>query len=191
MSDYNNTFTESTGDTIDTTDFSTEFSAIETAIATKADSSSPTLTSPVLNTGVSGTAVLDDDTMATATDTTLATSESIKAYVDAVLTKIASLNTKVLNIGDWNMDTTVSVTVAHGVTLSKIRSIKAIIRNDADNAVFDFTVKDWSPTSGTSATMQADATNVYLGRSTSGGFDNASFDSTGYNRGWITIQYTD
>ena len=42
-----------------------------------------TLTSPVLNTGVSGTAVLDDDTFATASSTTLATSESIKAYVDA------------------------------------------------------------------------------------------------------------
>jgi len=42
-----------------------------------------TLTSPVLNTGVSGTAVLDDDTFATASDTTLATSESIKAYVDS------------------------------------------------------------------------------------------------------------
>jgi hypothetical protein len=41
-----------------------------------------TLTSPVLNTDVSGTAVLDDDTFATASDTTLATSESIKQYVD-------------------------------------------------------------------------------------------------------------
>lgn len=45
-----------------------------------------TLTSPVLNTGVSGTAVLDDDTMATASNTTLATSESIKAYVDTTVT---------------------------------------------------------------------------------------------------------
>ena len=34
--------------------------------------------------------VIDDDTMATATDTTLATSESIKAYVDANSVKIAS-----------------------------------------------------------------------------------------------------
>ncbi len=41
-----------------------------------------TLTSPVLNTSVSGTAVLDDDTFATASATTLATSESIKQYVD-------------------------------------------------------------------------------------------------------------
>jgi hypothetical protein len=43
----------------------------------------PTLTSPVLNTSVSGTAFLDDDTFATASATTLASSESIKAYVDA------------------------------------------------------------------------------------------------------------
>lgn len=38
MSDYTSTFTESTGDTIDTTDFSTEFDAIATASATKQDS---------------------------------------------------------------------------------------------------------------------------------------------------------
>lgn len=37
MSDYTSTFTENTGDTIDTSDFSTEFDAIETAIATKAE----------------------------------------------------------------------------------------------------------------------------------------------------------
>ena len=45
-----------------------------------------TLTSPVFNTGVSGSAVLDDDTFATASSTTLATSESIKAYVDTKVT---------------------------------------------------------------------------------------------------------
>ncbi|MEL0016926.1 MAG: hypothetical protein VW715_17065, partial [Rhodospirillales bacterium] len=42
-----------------------------------------TLTSPVLNTSVSGSAFLDDDTFATATASTLASSESIKAYVDS------------------------------------------------------------------------------------------------------------
>jgi hypothetical protein len=42
-----------------------------------------TLTSPVLNTGVSGSAVLDSDTMSGASATTLSSSESIKAYVDA------------------------------------------------------------------------------------------------------------
>ena len=45
---------------------------------------STTIADPILNGDVSGTGVLDDDTMATASDTTLATSESIKAYVDAM-----------------------------------------------------------------------------------------------------------
>ena len=47
---------------------------------------SPTLTSPVVNTGISGTAVLDSDTMSGVSATTVATSESIKAYVDSQVT---------------------------------------------------------------------------------------------------------
>ena len=42
-----------------------------------------TLTSPVLNTGVSGTAVKDEDNMSSDSATHLATQQSIKAYVDA------------------------------------------------------------------------------------------------------------
>ena len=49
-----------------------------------------TLTSPVFNTGVSGSAILDSDTMSGASATTLSSSESIKAYVDA---QVASENT--------------------------------------------------------------------------------------------------
>jgi len=51
-------------------------------LATTDTLTNKTLTSPVINTGVSGTAVLDDDTFGTASSTTVATSESIKAYVD-------------------------------------------------------------------------------------------------------------
>ena len=42
-----------------------------------------TLTSPVLNTGVSGTAVADEDDMSSNSATKLATQQSIKAYVDS------------------------------------------------------------------------------------------------------------
>ena len=45
-----------------------------------------TLTSPVLNVGVSGTAVLDEDNMASNSPTQLATQQSIKAYVDSQVT---------------------------------------------------------------------------------------------------------
>ena len=45
-----------------------------------------TLTSPVLNTGVSGSAILDEDNLGSDSATQLATQQSIKAYVDAQLT---------------------------------------------------------------------------------------------------------
>jgi hypothetical protein len=43
--------------------------------------SNKTLTSPVINTGVSGSAILDEDDFASDSDTKLATQQSIKAYV--------------------------------------------------------------------------------------------------------------
>ena len=54
---------------------------------------SNTLTSPVLNTAVSGTAVLDEDTLVSDSDTQLATQQSIKAYADGRTAK-ATLTTK-------------------------------------------------------------------------------------------------
>ena len=79
------TLTGGTG--IDTTGSSQTMTfAIDSTVATLAGSqtlTNKTLTSPVLNTGVSGTAVLDSDTMSGASATTLSTSESIKAYVDS------------------------------------------------------------------------------------------------------------
>ena len=48
------------------------------------------------------TDVIDDDTMATATDTTLATSESIKAYVDATRSKYVQLTGGTLALDSGN-----------------------------------------------------------------------------------------
>ena len=50
---------------------------------------SKTLTSPVLNTGVSGTAIKDEDNMASNSATHIATQQSVKAYVD---TQVATLS---------------------------------------------------------------------------------------------------
>jgi len=45
-----------------------------------------TLTSPVINTSVSGSAILDEDDLASNSDTKLATQQSIKAYVNSQVT---------------------------------------------------------------------------------------------------------
>ena len=53
-----------------------------------------TLPSPVINTGVSGTAILDEDAMGSDSATQLATQQSIKAYVDS-----AGTNSSITTLG--------------------------------------------------------------------------------------------
>lgn len=75
-----------------------------------------TLTSPVIDTGVSGTAVLDEDDMISDSNTKLATQQSIKAYVDTqtastVLTGITDTATS-SQVAISNASTVVSNTLA-------------------------------------------------------------------------------
>ena len=74
-------------------DISSGAISIDSTVATLTGSqtlTNKTLTSPVINTGVSGSAILDSDTMSGASSTTLSSSESIKAYVD---TQVAAVPT--------------------------------------------------------------------------------------------------
>lgn len=119
-------------------------------------------------------------------------------FSDAEQTKLADnvgvtnvkLNTKVIDIGDWDMDIFTSKTFAHGLTLSKIRSVTAMVRTDADADYYDINYGHTTGTSGQGG-VTVDATNVQLLRFANGFFDTVSFDSTSFNRGWVTIQYTD
>jgi hypothetical protein len=65
-------------------------------------SSTPTLTSPTINTSVSGTAIKDEDTMSSDSATALATQQSIKAYVD---TSISSFSTTLSGLTDTTIST--------------------------------------------------------------------------------------
>ena len=69
--------------------------AIDSTVTTLTGSqtlTNKTLTSPVLNTGISGTAVKDEDNMSSNSDTHLATQQSIKAYVDTTAGAFAGLS---------------------------------------------------------------------------------------------------
>jgi hypothetical protein len=108
----------------------------------------------------------------------------------------ATIRTKIIEIGDWNMDSTGYVEVAHGLTFSKIRKVSALIRNDENNfraplegkvAYINGAVTDCFD----GGSIGLYSTNVLLCRIASGHFDSTAYNSTSYNRGWITIEYVD
>ena len=116
---------------------------------------------------------------------------STDATTPASISARNPLVTKVIDIGDWDMVSNILKSVAHGLTLSTIRTVNITIRNDDDDFFYPF------PTSGTveagesDATIEsASATDIQLSRVTGGKYDSVDFDATSYNRGWIVIQYT-
>lgn len=104
---------------------------------------------------------------------------------------VGGLRVKVVDIGDWDMNATTGVNVAHGLTQANIRDVSVMIRSDDDSGLYNLlssgSAADSTP-EGSVSTITA--TNVVIWRLTGGAFDNASFDSTSFNRGWVTIWYT-
>lgn len=99
------------------------------------------------------------------------------------------LKTKILQIGDWDMDSNAWIEVPHGLTYSKIRSVTALIRNDNGSSFYD--LSRVNPAVGTTSDgIRIDSINIHLQRIAGGAFDSTDFDTpSGYNRGWIVIGY--
>lgn len=95
-----------------------------------------------------------------------------------------------IDIGDWNMDSTLFVVVPHGLDEAKIRSVSALIRSDdlGGGTVQSHMLSD---DAGSEASFTTAVGQIFLQRTNAGIFDNTGFDSTPYNRGWIIIQYVD
>lgn len=125
-----------------------------------------------------------------ASDTTLARSAAGVITVEGgyIPSGDTAVKYKVVNIGDWNMDSTGAVNIAHGLTLSTIRSVRAVIQDDAGTQFYPV-----PPDASSSLPVYIGymtGTNVVLGRLASGFFDSTDFNATSYNRGWIIIEYT-
>lgn len=100
------------------------------------------------------------------------------------------IKTKIIDIGDWNMDSSTNVTLAHGLSdFTKVRNVSCQVRNDGNTTYYNL-MSSINNGLGTQVNEIAiNSSNVILQRESNGIFDNSLFDSTSYNRGWVTIQY--
>lgn len=96
-----------------------------------------------------------------------------------------------MEIGDWNMDTTINVEVPHGIDHTKIRGISVLIRGDAGSALEDGRYLLNRADGDRFSAYSQNSANIILERVNAGFFDGINFNDTSFNRGWITIQYTE
>jgi len=101
-------------------------------------------------------------------------------------TAAVALKCKMIEIGDWNMDATPQVDVTHGLDLTKIREVTAMIRRD-DNALYT-DLKD-STGAQVMGQIRIYSTVITLARTATIGYDEPDYNSTSYNRGWVIIWY--
>jgi hypothetical protein len=90
-------------------------------------------------------------------------------------------------IGNWNMDTTTTLSVYHGLTQSKISNICVQIIDDNSTLYYPIYASD---TTGHSAGLVTNYSDHFiLSRNTGLLFDSASFDTASFNRGFIAFNY--
>ena len=127
--------------------------AIDSTVTTLTGSqelTNKTLTSAVLKTGVSGTAVKDEDNMSSNSDTHLATQQSIKAYVDSSVSGIGGDITSVvagagMTGGGTTGDVTLNVIAGTGIDVAADAvsvDVSDFLTNGSDNRVVTATGAD-------------------------------------------------
>ena len=171
MTDGSAVTLHATQDKIPFSDNGTEKYFTPTTLATYLGSLSQTLTnktltSPVLNTGVSGTAVLDEDNMATDSATQLATQQSIKAYVDSQVTAQDLDATTDSGTIDIDLDSeTLTIAGGSGIDTSGSSTTITIAGEDASTSnkgVASFSSSDFSVSSGAVTVKSSGITNTQL-----------------------------
>ena len=99
------------------------------------------------------------------------------------------LRLRVYDLGVWNMDTTTTVLIAHGLTNINICSIETYIIDDAQNAVMSLRtpINMISP----AGSAYVDGINLRIERMLGGFFDAVNYSALPTNRGWCSIWYFD
>jgi len=159
-----------TGDVTGNADTATKITSITNSNIVQLTSSqtltNKTLTSPVFDTGVSGTAIKDEDTFASDSNTHLATQQSIKAYVDSVA--------QGLNVKDsCAVATTANVTLSgeqsiDGVTTSTSRILVKNQSTASQNGIYVTAAGAWARATDFDAPSEVASSFVFISGGTAG-----------------------
>jgi len=104
------------------------------------------------------------------------------------------LRRKTVEMGDWNMDSTGFIKVNHELDYSDTwkgtRHVEFTIRNDADSTYYvDGAFSSEAMLADDIAVSGVTSKKVVMIRREGASFDSSDFDSTSYNRGWVTVWY--
>ena len=113
-------------------------------------------------------------------------------YLEDIATLLNGNKVAKIDIGDWNMNTTPQLTVAHGLNLEDIEGVEIAIFNDAETTKSSLLAEGVATPQQTviDGNWTIDATDIILNRVTGGNFDSANYQATSFNRGKIKISYT-
>ncbi len=112
-------------------------------------------------------------------------------YFELSSTLVNQKRTEIIELGDWDMSADTNIDIPHGLVYADIISAEVFIRND-DNTAKDSigTGVDATNTTPQGYVGTIDVTNVNIVRLTGGKFDDAAYNTTSYNRGWLIVTYT-
>ncbi len=97
-----------------------------------------------------------------------------------------------METGGWNLDVNPFLDVFHGMSnYKKVKTVSAIIRNDADTSLFIlYKVSDVAdPNLLAGGIGDIDSNNITLIRRSGSIFDHTNYNDDTFNRGWITLEY--
>lgn len=119
------------------------------------------------------------------------TGTDVEAVTQEIGSSLGGLNTKVIDIGDWDMNAIASVQIDLGVQQAFIRSIDVLLRRDDGNLLSHIDNADGTISGYLELTQFFTVGQAVLHRTAAGIFDSGDYNATSYNRGWIVIQYVD
>lgn len=173
---------------------------IQTALDSKISSASGAI-SPIVNTDLTASRLLISNPSGKVSVSGVTSTEAgfLSGVTSSLQTQLGTkvdgsgLNIAVVNIGDWNMQGGGFVTVAHGIAdYTKIRSVDVLIRDDSATELRPLTIMSYLTGANNGGSINAiTSTTINISAMVGGFYDSTAYNATAFNRGFITITYTD